>query len=115
MQPSEISAALLAEKSTPQEGKIAFAAVDSDGSLNYNTTATGYGFWFDSNGDVIGWGSDNDSKVFSEFTASNFEFSVGQFPGKSSAGDSYTIKEALVYQKDGKQYQVTFVFNITVN
>nr|WP_319571117.1 DUF4859 domain-containing protein [uncultured Draconibacterium sp.] len=115
MQPSEISAALLAEKSTPQEGKIAFAAVDSDGSLNYNTTANGYGFWFDSNGDVIGWGSDNDSKVFSEFTASNFEFSVGQFPGKSSAGDSYTIKEALVYQKDGKQYQVTFVFNITVN
>nr|WP_320022809.1 DUF4859 domain-containing protein [uncultured Draconibacterium sp.] len=115
MQPSEISAALLAEKLTPQEGKIAFAAVDSDGSLNYNTTANGYGFWFDSNGDVIGWGSDNDSKVFSEFTASNFEFSVGQFPGKSSAGDSYTIKEALVYQKDGKQYQVTFVFNITVN
>ena len=115
MQPSEISAAMLAAKATPQEGKIAFAAVEADGSLNYNTTANGYGFWFDSNGDVINWGSDNDSKVFSEFAVSNFEFSIGQYPGKSSAGDTYTIKEALVYQKDGTQYQVTFVFNITIN
>lgn len=115
LQPSEIISALLAAKETPQEGKVAFAAVESDGSLNYNTTANGHGFWFDSNGDVIGWGSDNDSKVFSEFTASNFEFSIGQFPGKSSAGNSYTIKEALVYQKEGTQYQVTFVFNITIN
>ncbi|WP_372647722.1 DUF4859 domain-containing protein [Draconibacterium sp.] len=115
MQPSEIISALLAAKETPQEGKVAFAAVESDGSLNYNTTANGYGFWFDSKGDVTGWGSDNDSKVFSEFTASNFEFSIGQFPGKSSAGNSNTIKEALVYQKEGTQYKVTFVFNITIN
>ncbi|MDX8338983.1 DUF4859 domain-containing protein [Draconibacterium sp. IB214405] len=115
MQPSAIASSLLAAKETPQEGKIAFAAVESDGTLNYNTTANGHGFWFDSNGDVIGWGSDNDSKVFSEFAVSNFEFNIGQYPGKSSAGDTYTIKEALVYQKDGTQYQVTFVFNITIN
>ncbi|WP_321372508.1 DUF4859 domain-containing protein [uncultured Draconibacterium sp.] len=115
MQPSEIVGALLAEGSTPQEGKIAFAAVESDGSLNYNTTANGHGFWFDSNGDVIGWGNDNDSKVFSEFAVGTFEFHIGQFPGKSSNGDTYTIKEALVYQKDGTQYQVTFVFNVTIN
>nr|WP_320154097.1 DUF4859 domain-containing protein [uncultured Draconibacterium sp.] len=115
MQPSEIAGALLAEGSTPQEGKIAFAAVESDGSLSYNTTANGHGFWFDSNGDVIGWGNDNDSKLFSEFAVGTFEFHIGQFPGKSSSGDTYTIKEALVYQKDGTQYQVTFVFNVTIN
>ena len=115
MQPSEIAGALLAEGSSPQEGKIAFAAVESDGSLSYNTTANGHGFWFDSNGDVIGWGNDNDSKLFSEFAVGTFEFHIGQFPGKSSSGDTYTIKEALVYQKDGTQYQVTFVFNVTIN
>ena len=115
MQPSEIAGALLAEGSTPQEGKIAFAAVESDGSLSYNTTANGHGFWFDSNGDVIGWGNDNDSKLFSEFAVGTFEFHIGQFPGKSSSGDTYTIKEALVYQKDGTQYRVTFVFNVTIN
>lgn len=114
LQPSSITAAMLAAKATPGEGKIAFAAVEPDASLNYNTTANGLGFWFDSTGAVTGWSTSNDSKIFSEFTASNFEFSVGQFPGKSKAGDKYTVKEAFVYTKDGTQYQVTFVFNITI-
>lgn len=113
MQPSAIAAALLAAKATPEEGKIAFAAVDN-GTLNYNTTANGLGFWFDSTGKVIGWGKDNDSKLFSEFSSSNFEFNIGQYPGKSKAGDKYTVKEAFVYTKGGNPYQVTFVFNVTI-
>lgn len=115
MQPSVISGILLAAKQTPKEEKIAFAAVQSGGSLNYNTTANGHGFWFDSNGNVIGWGSENDSKVFSEFSGSSFEFTIGQYPGKCKSGDKYTIKEALIYMKEGKQYQVTFIFNITIS
>lgn len=114
MQPSAIVSNMLAAKATPQEGKIAFAAIEPDESLNYETTANGYGFWFDSNGAVIGWGSDNDSKVFSEFDPANMQFSIGQFPGKSSANDTYTIKEAFVYTKDGTEYIITFVFNITI-
>lgn len=114
LQPSAISGALLAAKETPQEGKIAFAAIEPAGTLNYNTTANGLGFWFDSTGKVIGWGKDNDSKLFSEFVSGNFEFTIGQYPGKSKAGDKYTVKEAFVYTKSGKQYQVTFVFNVTI-
>lgn len=114
MQPTALAGAFLAPKASPQNGKVAFAAVGPGGALNYNTTANGLGFWFDGSGAVIGWGSDNDSKVFAEFTSSNFEFSIGQFPGKSKAGDKYTIKEAFVYQLDGKTYQVTFTFNITI-
>jgi len=114
MQPSAITGALLAAKATPQEGKIAFAAIEANGTLNYNTTANGLGFWFNSLGNVISWGSANDSKLFSEFSSSNFEFTIGQYPGKSKAGDKYTFKEAFIYTKDGKQYQVTFVFNVTI-
>ncbi|MUP37235.1 DUF4859 domain-containing protein [Labilibaculum sp. 44] len=114
MQPSAISSNMLGAKETPSEGKIAFAAVESDGSLNYETTANGYGFWFDSVGGVIGWDSENDSKLFSEFSSSSFELNIGQYPGKSVAGDTYTVKESLVYTKDGTQYQVTFVMNITI-
>jgi len=114
LQPSAIAGALLAAKATPQEGKIAFAAVEPSGSLNFNTTANGLGFWFDSTGKVIAWGKDNDSKIFSEFSSSNFEFNIGQYPGKSKAGDKYTVKEAFVYTKGGKPYQVTFVFNVTI-
>ncbi|PTN07443.1 DUF4859 domain-containing protein [Mangrovibacterium marinum] len=115
MQPSAIAANLLAAKASPQEGKIAFAAVEPDGSLNYETTANGYGFWYNSQGDVTAWGTEFDSKIFSEFTAGTFEFNVGQFPDGSQAGDTYTVKEAFVYTKDGTQYTVTFVFNVTIN
>lgn len=114
LQPSAISAALLSAKATPLEGKIAYGAVEANGLLNYGTTANGYGFWNDSRGDVIVWGKDNDSRLYSELKPDNFEFSIGQYPGKSKAGDKYTIKDALVYTKGGKQYQVTFVFNVTI-
>jgi len=114
MQPSTILSNLLDAKEMPAEGKIAYAAVESDGSLNYETTANGYGFWFDSDGNVIDWGSDNDSRLFSEFSSSSFEFSIGQYPGKSVAGDTYTVKEAFIYTKNGTQYQITFVLNITI-
>lgn len=114
MQPAQLTSSMLAAKAEPQEGKIAFAAVKPDGSLDYNTTANGYGFWFDSTGNTIGWGSDNDSKVYVEYDAANFNFSVGQYPGKSVSGDKYTVKEALIYTKENKQYRVTFVFNIII-
>jgi hypothetical protein len=114
MQGSAISGMMLEAKETAREGKIAFAAVEPGSGLNYNTTANGYGFWFDSQGRVIGWGNDNDSKLFAEFTTLAFQFSIGQYPGKCKAGDSYTIREALVYTKEGKQYRATFVFNISI-
>lgn len=114
MQPSAIAAALLSAKASPAEGKIAFAAVESSGTLNYNTTANGYGFWYDSSGNVTSWGSSNDSKLFTEFASAGFEFNIGQYPGKCKTGDKYTVKQALVYTKDSKQYQITFVFNITI-
>lgn len=114
LQPSVISSLLLNAKENPQEGKIAFAAVQSDGSLNYNTTANGLGFWFDSNGNVISWGSGNDSKIYTEFTSSGFKFTIGQYPGKNSTGDKYTIKQAFVYMKDGNLYKATVVFHITI-
>ena len=114
MQPSAITSAMLGAKETPQEGKIAFAAGEPDGSLNYNTTANGLGFWYNSQGVVISWGIDNDSKIFSEFSPGSFEFTIGQYPGKSKAEDKFTVKEALVYTKNGQQYRVTFVFNITI-
>nr|WP_290640187.1 DUF4859 domain-containing protein [Labilibaculum sp.] len=114
MQPSTISSKMLDAKETPSEGKIAFAAVESDGSLNYDTTANGFGFWFDSDGNAIGWDSDNDSKLFCEFSSNSFELNIGQYPGKSAVGDNYTVKEALIYTKNGTQYQVTFVMNVTI-
>lgn len=115
MQPSALSAALLSPKSAPVEGKIAFAAVKSDNSLDYATTANGWGFWFDSKGQPISWGADNDSRVYMEFAGDTFLFTIGQYPGKCKAGDQYKLEEALVYTKNGEQYVAKFIFNITID
>lgn len=92
---------------------VLFYAVESDGSLNAITTANGYGHWFDASGDVISWGTD--AMVYSEYDATNFSFTLGQYPGHLASGDTYTIKQALVYEyASGQTVRATFVFNITI-
>lgn len=105
LQPSDISAAI--------GGAIKFYAVESNDDLNATTTANGYGHWFNAAGDVCAWG-DGD-RVYSEFSESDFSFAIGQRPGNCAAGDTYTIRQALVYEYEtGKSVQATFVFNITL-
>ncbi|UAB82781.1 DUF4859 domain-containing protein [Zunongwangia sp. SCSIO 43204] len=92
---------------------IQFYAVNSNGDLIAETTANGYGHWFDAAGDVIGWG--DNAVVYSEFTESNFNFEIGQYPGHSVSGDTYTISQALVYEYEtGEFAQATITFNITI-
>ena len=112
MQPSLIASKIMEANATPAEGQIAFAAVQADGSLEYNCTANGLGFWYDKAGNAIGWG--DDSYVFAEFNKDTFTFTIGQFPDHCTAGDTYTIREALVYTLNGTQYTATFVFNIRI-
>ena len=114
-QPAALSGLMLSAGSQPAEGKIAFAAIQADGSIEFNATANGFGHWFDSKGDVTSWGSDNDSKLFVEYSASDYQFTIGQYPGKSKAGDKYTVKETMIYTVSGTKYQATFIFNITLN
>lgn len=105
MQPGDISSAIGDE--------IQFFAVESSGNLNSNTTANGFGHWFDTNGNVTEWGED--ARIFSEFNENEFEFSVGQYPGASSPGDSYTIIQALVYEYEpGNTAQLTFEIEVSV-
>ena len=93
--------------------KIKFYGIESNGSLNATTTASGYGHWFNAKANVCPWGSE--AKVFSEFDASAFSFKIGQYPKQCAAGDKYTIKQALVYEYEtGKTVQATFVLNITL-
>ena len=114
-QPAALSGLMASAGSQPAEGKIAFAAIQSDGTIEFNATANGFGHWFDSKGDVTSWGSDNDSKLFVEYSASDYQFTIGQYPGKSKAGDKYTVKETMIYTVSGTKYQATFIFNITLN
>lgn len=105
LQPGEIASKL--------GGAVKFYAVESNGSLNATRTANGDGHWFDANGNVIAWGAN--AMVFSEFTISNWTFSLGQYPGHCTVGTTYTVKQALVYEHaPGQKVQATFVFNIKI-
>ena len=92
---------------------IQFYGVNSNGDLIAETTANGYGHWFDESGDVIGWG--DAAMVYSEFEGTSFNFKIGQYPGHSVAGDKYTIQQALVYEYEpGNFVQATVIFNIKI-
>lgn len=114
MQPSEILSRMLEPNEELKEGYISFAAITSDNSIEYHTTANGYGFWFDSNGDVTTWSVDNDSKVFVEFSTSDMEFIIGQFPGKLNVGDVYKFGVVLNLMDNSKIYSARFNFKITI-
>ncbi|RXG32649.1 DUF4859 domain-containing protein [Leeuwenhoekiella marinoflava] len=85
----------------------------SAGDLISETTANGYGHWFSSAGDVVSWG--DTAFLFSEFDEAGLKFSIGQFPARLTTGDTYTIKQALVYEyESGKSVQATFTFEIQI-
>ncbi|SFB79164.1 protein of unknown function [Parapedobacter composti] len=105
-QPSDIAARL-------SSGTVSFYAVEPTGTLNGTTTANGYGHWFGASGNVVPWGAD--ARIFSEFNASNLVFTIGQYPGQTTAGATYTIRQALVYEYEpGRTVQATFVFNVNI-
>ncbi|MDR1864733.1 MAG: DUF4859 domain-containing protein [Bacteroidales bacterium] len=115
LQPDEIIA------KTAQNGKpIKLYAVESNGSLNGNYTASSdgytniYGHYFTAEGNVCTW-SDASSRIFSEFTPAQLSFFIGQYPAKCVRGDRFTIRQALIYEYDAdKTVRVAFVFNITI-
>lgn len=114
MQPSEIGGKMVGySASGPANGKIMFYAVDAQGNLiESKSTANGYGHWFNDNGGLTNWG--NNSFVFSEFDANSLTFSLGQMPNTCINGNTYVLRQALRYKKDGKEAIVRFVFNIHI-
>ena len=97
----------------PANGRIMFYAVKPDGTLaNSGSTANGYGHWFNASGNVCAYAS---GYVYSEFLPSSLTFYLGQYPGRCAEGKSYTVRQALRYRKNPKEYaQANFIFNITV-
>lgn len=97
--------------------KVKFYGVNKDGSMANAATANGLGHWFDENGNVCSWSSATGgaNMVYSEFSESNFTFTIGQHPGRCTAGNVFKIKQAMVYSPaTGQYYTALFEFNITI-
>lgn len=61
-----------------------------------NTNAP-WGHWWDANGDITTWGTD--AMVFAEYYTENGCFTIGQYPGHLTDGQTVTIIECLKYNE----------------
>ena len=92
------------------EDKVEFYGVEPDGSLNSNTTGEGTGHWFDNGGKIVAWDPNGTSIVFSNVDLTTMTTKIGHMPGKVNAGDTFTVRQALVYGSK----QVTFEIKVTI-
>ena len=63
-----------------------------------------------STGNVCGY--DSNACVFAEFYPDQYGCYVGQYPSRLQKGKTYTIRQAIQYQKDGKWYTATMVVRL---
>ena len=103
-------ASILGIKRTEIEDKVEFYGVESDGTLNSRTTGEGTGHWFDADGKIVAWDPNGTSIVFSNVDLSSMTTKIGHMPNKVSAGETYVVKQAVVYGNK----QVTFEITITI-
>lgn len=103
-------ASILGIKRTEIEDKVEFYGVEPNGSLNSNTTGEGTGHWFDKDGKITTWDPNGSSIVFSNVDLSTMTAKIGHMPGKVKAGDTFTVRQALVYGSK----QVSFEITVTI-
>ena len=103
-------ASILGIKRTEIEDKVEFYGVEPDGSLNSKTTGEGTGHWFDKDGKIVAWDPNGSSVVFSNVDLTTMTTKIGHMPGKVKAGDTFTVRQALVYGSK----QVTLEIKVTI-
>ncbi len=92
--------------------EIQFIGINNNDTYAYQSTAQDPGHWFDSDGNVCSWGEN--AKIFSEFNKDDFSFKIGLYPGHVKTGESYTIKQALLYKYSSNNILITFIFKINI-
>ena len=104
-------AQILGIKQSEIEDKVTFYGVEPDGTLNSRTTGEGTGHWFDKDGKIVAWDPNGTSMVYSNVDLVTMTTKIGHMPNKVKSGDSFTIRQALVYGSK----QVTFEITVTIN
>ena len=95
-----------------------FAAVSPSGALTENTTtttssATCFGHWFTTGGYICSYGGT--SAIYAEMYPATFECKVGQYPGRLKAGNTYVVRQAVIYRpSSGKSYRATMEVHLHV-
>ena len=103
-------AKILGIKKSEIADKVKFYGVEPDGTLNSRTTGEGTGHWFDKDGKIVAWDPNGTSIVYSNVDLTTMTTKIGHMPNKVKAGDSFTVRQAVVYESK----QVTFEITVTI-
>ncbi len=88
-----------------EQGEIIDMALKADGELDYESTATPCGFWFNADGYVDKWGINAVMAITKEST-----YGIIQYPNALSSGESFAVNYYLTYED--KYYELNVVLNI---
>ena len=104
---------------TARKGLVRFAGVNNNGrTMNFNTTTstssnTCFGHWFTTTGNVCDYGGS--SAIFAEMYPESFGCYVGQYPGRLTVGQTYIIRQAVVYNETStKKYTAIMEVHLTI-
>lgn len=103
-------AKILGIKKSEITNNVKFYGVEPDGTLNSHTTGEGTGHWFDKDGKIVAWDPNGTSIVYSNADLTTMTTRIGHMPNKVKAGDSFTVRQAIVYESK----QITFEITITI-
>ena len=93
---------------------IRYYAVNPDQSFDAKSTAIDPGHWYNAEGQVVSYG--DQAIIFSEINKNTLTANIGQYPNRSAIGDSYLIKQALVYQKSAtEEVQIHLIYSIKID
>ncbi len=88
--------------------------MNPDQSFDANSTAIDPGHWYNAEGQVVSYG--DQAVIFSEINKNTLTANIGQYPDRSVKGDSYLIKQALVYQKSAtEEVQIHLIYSIKID
>lgn len=94
-----------------------FVGINANGTVRTGTTtstssSTCFGHWFNASGNVCGY--DSSAMIYAEFYPDKYGCYVGQYPGRLTRGKTYTIRQAIQYQKNSKWYTAMMVVRLHV-
>lgn len=114
-----LSTAQMKSVKVGKANRIRFVGVSPNGTLTERTTTTTssstcFGHWFTSPSGNVCEASSSVATVFAEFYPEKYGCYVGQYPGRMKVGNTYTIRQAIIYTDDaGKEWRATMEVRLT--
>lgn len=107
----QLASVRAAKSANPRFGASTTSGIITYGTTTTTSSSTCLGYWYTTYGAVTGY--DSSAAIFAEMFPASFQCKVGQYPGRLTAGKTYTLRQAVLYDApDGKTYRATIIVKL---